>query len=345
MLLPSLFTKGFFKKAGESEKIDKKTGAFTASLVESIEEYINAEFLKIVSSNIPDIIWDAAFTKEKNDFFYNFHVVSEQKSVRVAANNVARFISDYESLSILVPSDRCSTAMVSFLDSSVGDPQQEENAIQGAIPYDIERCDYATMRCYHDNGDVISIVSAFDSSVKNNFNDMLQLFFAQGGVVFSVVDRIFPLTLFVESQTTTPLNEGETMVCVEKRGDTCFVWNIIRLGNMVVPINSTLVKSSSVSNIFDDIRRDSTFLVNEMVRIYHHSPPLRGLLIDSENTSNNTTTTAHMNSGEEKNSAHRMRVSIIQSLTSGVSSLKNVEIVESLDAAITGARGGIQLNA
>ena len=40
-----------------------------------------------------------------------------------------------------------------------------------------------------------------------------------------------------------------------------------------------------------------------------------------------------------------MRLSIIQSLTSGVSSLKNVEIIESLDAAIVGAKGGIRPDA
>lgn len=338
MSLSSFFTKERFKKIKETEKTektDKKINAFTSSLLEHVEEYINSEFLKIVSSNIPNIIWDAAFIREKSDFFYHFYSVPEQKYVKVAANNVARFISDYESLSILVPSDRCSTSMVSFVDTSLEESLQEENIIQSAIPYDIEQCDYATMRCYKNEEDIISIVSAFDNSVKNNFNDMLQLFFAQGGTVFSVIDRIFPLTLFVESHTLETLNEHETMLCIEKRGDTCFIWNIIRLGDMVVPINSTLVKNSSVSSLFDDIRRDSTFLVNEMVRIYHHSPPLRGVLIDSEDIQRD----------EEKDSIHNMRVSIIQSLTSGVSSLKNVEIIESLDAAIVGAKGGIRPDA
>lgn len=311
----------FFKKSKGTEQGMQKSEAKQHdlfSVADMVTDYVESGFSEMVNSVQPRLFWDAAGIRDGAEVYYTFFKNDEKKVVKVPSSRLSQFLSNFDTVSIAVPSDRCSTALVSWFENEA---KTEGEVIRGVIPYSFESCEFASERIRNVNGYITNIVTSFSDSVKTSFEEAMNLFFASGGAVLSVCDRVFPLSYFISSVRQS--EPGKTMMGIERRGDVYFVWHTVNLDGKTVPVNSHQVRVAEV-HPEDDVFRTCSFLVNELMRIHKFPPPERAVFIDGGGDSLNTP----------------QRPVVINAIKNAVSSMEdNIVIVETPDAALFGMAG------
>lgn len=295
----------------------ENSGGFFA-LTEMISGYIDGEFLKIVDSVKPELYWDAAYTRDDIDYYYRFFITDSGKIVRVNASKLSQFLSDFSTLAIAFPSDRCSTNIFSWFD---GSGQSEFEMLRTVIPYKLDTCEFSSVRVRSLGGYITSMVSSFADVVRQSFENAMSLFFAQGGAVVSVYDRVFPLTAFVAASVEIP--EKKTVMALERKGENYFVWNITNLEGRIIPVNSNSFRISEI-NPENDIFRACAFLTSETIKIHKFPPAEKLVFIDAYSSETDM-----------------QRPRAIQSVKDSVSSIGEVVVLETPDAALIGMTKGV----
>ena len=285
---------------------------------EMIASCVDSEFLDIVSAVSPQLYWDAAYARSGVDFFFRFYITEEQRVVKVAAGSAGQFLSEFSTVAIALPSDRCGTTVFSWVND---DADAESETLRSVIPYNVDTCEFATLRVRSRGNYVTSIVSSFPDGTRASFEDVLGLFFAGGGAVVSVCDRIFPLTRFVAD--LAPAGEGKSVMGIERRGDSYFIWNMTNIEGKLIPVNSSSFRVSDIRPQ-SDIFSACAFLTSETIKIHKFPPAERLVFIDSS-------------AGEDD----FPRPMAIQSARDAVSSLRETSILETPDAVLSGMTGVI----
>jgi hypothetical protein len=292
----------------ETARIDH--GIF--ALKDILTDYIDSEFSGAVESVAPQIYWDTACIKEEVNVYYRFYITDTGKIVRVNSAKVSQFLSDFSTIAIAVPSDRCSTSLFSWLDGV----QSEFETIRTVIPYKLDTCEFSSIRIKNQNGFITSMVSSFPDTVRQSFENALSLFFAQGGAVVSVCDRIFPLTAYIASEVD--FEEKKTVMGVERRGENYLVWNMTKTDGKIIPVNSNQFRISEI-NPENDIFRTCAFLTSEAIKIHKFPPAEKMFFID-------------VYAG--KNDIPRSRA--MQSVRDSVSSISETAFMEVPNAVLSG---------
>ena len=292
----------------ETARIDH--GIF--ALKDILTDYIDSEFSGAVESVAPQIYWDTACIKEEVNVYYRFYITDTGKIVRVNSAKVSQFLSDFSTIAIAVPSDRCSTSLFSWLDGV----QSEFETIRTVIPYKLDTCEFSSIRIKNQNGFITSMVSSFPDTVRQSFENALSLFFAQGGAVVSVCDRIFPLTAYIASEVD--IEEKKTVMGVERRGENYLVWNMTKTDGKIIPVNSNQFRISEI-NPENDIFRTCAFLTSEAIKIHKFPPAEKMFFID-------------VYAG--KNDIPRSRA--MQSVRDSVSSISETAFMEVPNAVLSG---------
>ena len=309
------------KKSEKKKKNTSIEGSFTGiqeisygifALKDVLANYIDSEFPKAVGSVIPQVYWDSAYIKEDINVYYRFFITESGKIVRVSSSKVSQFLSDFNTIAIAIPSDRCSTSLFSWLDGV----QSEFETIRTVIPYKLDTCEFSSIRIKNQNGFITSMVSSFPDTVRQSFENAMSLFFAQGGSVVAVCDRVFPLTAYIASKFD--IDEKKTVMGVERRGESYLVWNMTKTDGKIIPVNSSQFRISEI-NPENDIFRTCAFLTSEAIKIHKFPPAEKMIFID-------------VYSG--KNDIPRSRA--MQSVRDSVSSISETAFEETPEAVLSG---------
>jgi len=269
----------FFRKRNDEdapEGTPLRRGVFE-SLDDLVDEHIESMFEPVLSRTPVELYWDTAFYRDTGgDWFYRFLPADSMKPVKVLAAKVPGFIAEYKTLALCVPSDKCGTSLFSWF--AAEGVLARDKALRSAVAHNVETCSFASLDIADTDGYRTGIASSIPDGVRTALEDLLDMFFSTGCSVTMFCDRVFPLTAFAGSIAKP--SHGETVACIERRGDFFTIWNIVNLHGNLFPVNSSFALVSDIEPK-EDLSKNTAYLASELVRIHKFAPPQKGVFIDS----------------------------------------------------------------